>query len=910
MHKDCISVLYVEDEENLLEIGKIFLEKNKDIRVDISFSAQQALEALHTGSYDAVISDYQMPEMDGITFLQEVRRLCGDIPFILFTGRGREEIVIQAINNGVDFYLQKGGDLESLFAELAHKIKQAVKRKQAERSVRESEKRFYDIIDFLPDPTFAVDTSGRIIAWNRAIEEITGILASQIMGLQDKEVATIFYKKEHPVLIHLIDEPDEIIEKFYSQVRRTGNSLTAETDLIDRKGNTISALIKVGRFYDEKGNVSGAIESIRDITELKKAIKDLWGTVEELGLAQKISHTGFWEYNPGAQVIRCSAEAYSMFGYPPDSKFLTVKQVYSCIPEYERVSLALHNLIEEDAEYDLEYMVIPADDSPYRIVHSLARSEKDDQGDIIRVIGVIQDITRRKQVEEEVIFKNLILSTQQEVSPDAILIVDTHEKILDYNQNFVTLWNIPPEILASKCDEPVLMHVAEQVADPESFLAQVRHLYSQPEEQKFEEILLKNGGTIERFTSPMIGKGGKNFGRVWFFRDITERKHEQLELELTNQDLEVSYEQLAVSEKELQKRYNELLERERTIRINETRLLMAQEIGHTGCWEYDVNTDKIWGSAEGLSMFGFPPVAGDLPIEQIENCIPEREKVHKALIDLLTKGQDYNIEYEINPADGSPPRFIHSKARLEKDSKGHGIRVMGVIQDITERKKGEMALKETNEALVLAQKIARVGSWIYEVKTGKVTCSEELLRVFGYEPGTIEMNLETIRAGIHPDDLSKHDTILLNAVMTGMYESEAYRIIYPDGSLHYVHANGSVEMDTDGTAVRLIGVCQDVTEEIRLEREKESALKQIQKNLAYLAILNDEIRNPLSIIVTYSELMNDSGSVDLINDQVERIDQMVNQLDKRWMESEKVLNAIRKHYNLHIVDDDECDSNS
>ena len=188
MHKDCISVLYVEDEENLLEIGKIFLEKNKDIRVDISFSAQQALEALHTGSYDAVISDYQMPEMDGITFLQEVRRLCGDIPFILFTGRGREEIVIQAINNGVDFYLQKGGDLESLFAELAHKIKQAVKRKQAERSVRESEKRFYDIIDFLPDPTFAVDTSGRIIAWNRAIEEITGILASQIMGLQDKEV--------------------------------------------------------------------------------------------------------------------------------------------------------------------------------------------------------------------------------------------------------------------------------------------------------------------------------------------------------------------------------------------------------------------------------------------------------------------------------------------------------------------------------------------------------------------------------------------------------------------------------------------------------------------------------------------------------------------------------------------------
>ena len=123
-----------------------------------------------------------MPGMDGIAFLKAVRERFGDIPFILFTGRGREEVVIEAINNGADSYLQKGGDPEAQFAELAHRIRQAVRRKQAERSLQDSERRLSDIIDFLPDATFAIDRSGQVIAWNRAIEEMTGIPAGEMLG--------------------------------------------------------------------------------------------------------------------------------------------------------------------------------------------------------------------------------------------------------------------------------------------------------------------------------------------------------------------------------------------------------------------------------------------------------------------------------------------------------------------------------------------------------------------------------------------------------------------------------------------------------------------------------------------------------------------------------------------------------
>jgi len=132
------SVLYVDDERDLLEIAQLFLEKSGEFRVDVLTSAQEALELPSLQAYDVIISDYQMPGMDGITFLKTVREKFGDIPFILFTGRGREEIVIDAINNGADFYLRKGGDPRVQFAELSHKMRHALRRRQAELSLRKA----------------------------------------------------------------------------------------------------------------------------------------------------------------------------------------------------------------------------------------------------------------------------------------------------------------------------------------------------------------------------------------------------------------------------------------------------------------------------------------------------------------------------------------------------------------------------------------------------------------------------------------------------------------------------------------------------------------------------------------------------------------------------------------------------
>jgi PAS domain S-box-containing protein len=128
------SVLYVDDEPDLLELGKLFLEQGDQFTVTTAESAAIALELMKDHSFDAIVSDYQMPECNGIHFLRYVRRNSG-IPFILFTGKGREEVVIEAINSGVDFYLQKGGETRALFAELGHKINQAISRRNAEKAL-------------------------------------------------------------------------------------------------------------------------------------------------------------------------------------------------------------------------------------------------------------------------------------------------------------------------------------------------------------------------------------------------------------------------------------------------------------------------------------------------------------------------------------------------------------------------------------------------------------------------------------------------------------------------------------------------------------------------------------------------------------------------------------------------------
>ncbi|HUV02344.1 MAG TPA: response regulator [Desulfobacteria bacterium] len=111
-----IWILHVDDDSSFLALTKTFLELGNEVfSVDTTSSAEEGLERLKSSNYDVVLSDYQMPMMDGLEFLQKLRERENTIPFIIFTGRGREEVAIEALNKGANRYPQKGVDIESMF---------------------------------------------------------------------------------------------------------------------------------------------------------------------------------------------------------------------------------------------------------------------------------------------------------------------------------------------------------------------------------------------------------------------------------------------------------------------------------------------------------------------------------------------------------------------------------------------------------------------------------------------------------------------------------------------------------------------------------------------------------------------------------------------------------------------------
>lgn len=132
-----LRLLMVDDEVEMTDLARLFLERSDGISIDAVHSVTEALDRLDRQIYDGVISDYEMPGMNGIAFLKMLRASQNFIPFVIFTGRGREEVVIEALNSGADYYLQKGGDARAQYAELAHKIRRAVAEREQERQIRE-----------------------------------------------------------------------------------------------------------------------------------------------------------------------------------------------------------------------------------------------------------------------------------------------------------------------------------------------------------------------------------------------------------------------------------------------------------------------------------------------------------------------------------------------------------------------------------------------------------------------------------------------------------------------------------------------------------------------------------------------------------------------------------------------------
>ncbi len=678
------SVLYVDDEPDLLDIAKLFLERTGFFQIDTCTSVSEAQEKLALHTYDAIISDYQMPGMDGIEFLKYLRRHGQKLPFILFTGKGREEVVIEALNCGADLYIQKGGDPKSQFIELDHKLKLAIDRKQANDKLKESQQRMTEIIDHLPDATFAIDLDQNVIAWNRAMEEMTGVSKKQILMKGDYEYSIPFYGIRRPMLLNLVLHEDREVEKKYPCLVRQGEKLISESHIsFDVGGKGAFLWFIASPLYDTEGNITGAIESIRDITDRKLVEEDLKKGEERYRAVIESQTELICRFLPDGTHVFVNNAYCRYFGKKP-GEIIGTKFVPDLVEEdRKRVRKHFLSMSRQNPVAIIEHRIIMPD-GQVRWQQWSDRAIFDNKGRLLEYQSVGRDITDRKNAEDSRHRYEHRLADIINFLPDATFVIDQDRKVISWNRAMEEITGVPAEQMLGKgdyvyalpfygCRRPILVDL---VFEPDEEL-----------EKNYYHIIQKKGDLLIAETqlarpmgkstylwgkaTPLYDESGARVGAIESIRDITDRKKTELALVRQTKFVQTLMDALP------------------------TPVFYKNRDGtYTGC-----NT-------------AFEQFIG-IPREQLigrtgyDIAPPEFADVYRrADEELFSSRNVQQYEAAMQKADGSIHDAIFYKAPLY-DDQGEVTGLIGSILDITERKDAEKALQVVNKKLNMLNSITR-----------------------------------------------------------------------------------------------------------------------------------------------------------------------------------------------------------
>lgn len=429
--------------------------------------------------------------------------------------------------------------------------------------LHESEEKFRSISASANDAIVMMDNEGHISYWNTAAETIFGYPEAEALG-----------KALHQLLAP--ERFHEAFRKGFSHFKNTGEGAAVgkTLELTALRKNSLEFQVELSLSAVKLGNQWSAIGILRDITERKLA-EELRHKQQELTtqIIETIPMRVFWK-DSALHYLGCNTAFARDAGENSPAGLIGKDDFQLGWREQAEIYRADDRRVMATNTPKLSYAELQTAPTGEQI---WLRTSKvplhNESGEVIGVLGTYEDVTGHVKTQKELEWKNSVLFAQQEFSPDAILLVDDKTRIVFYNRRFVDMWNIPEELVRAGLDQPVLQTTMEQVSDPEKVLSRIEYLYEHREEKSREELKLKDGRIIDRYSSAVVGSEGQYYGRVWYFRDISERKQAEEKICNLNEVLEIRVQERT---RQLLDAYEELVGKEKLALLGQ----VAGSVGH------------------------------------------------------------------------------------------------------------------------------------------------------------------------------------------------------------------------------------------------------------------------------------------------------------------------------------------
>ncbi|MBN1547946.1 MAG: PAS domain S-box protein [Syntrophaceae bacterium] len=733
--------------------------------------------------------------------------------------KSRQELYLKD-GRVVDMYSAPVKEQEGKYYGRIWFFRDITKRKRAENALRQSEATLRSV--FMATPVGLCIMEDRVFqSENKAWYDLFGYTETDLIG----HTTHVLYENEK--------EYERVGRELSEGLYRSGFA-TVQTRLIRKDGILRDVILTAASLYAEALS-SGRVVTIEDITDRKRAAEALQNSESRLRDILFSTADWIWEVDEKGVYTYSSQKGIEFFGNSRGDVIGKTPFDFMTQEESQRVAAIFSEAAANKSPIkDIENWNIGKNGEKVCLLTN-AVPMLDEEGYLRGYRGIDKDITDRKRVEEALKYHNILLTTQLESSLDGILVVDDAGRMISLNQHFFELWDIPADVAESRSDERALQSVLDKLADPNGFLEKILYLYAHPDETSRDEIFLRDGRTFDRYSAPVIDTGGKYYGRIWQFRDITDHKQAQEALRKT----EAAY-------REIFNAVNEaiFIHDLRTGEIMDVNNSMLEMYGYT-------RKEALRLSVEDYS-------SGQFPYTQ-ENAI--------GLIAKTAGGESQVVEWRGRKKNG---QTFPVEVSLKRGVIAGQERVLAVARDITERKQAEKALSASEQRLhdvieflpdatLIIDRHGKVIVWNRAIEAMTGVKKEDMLGKGDYEYalpfyGTRRPIL--IDLALHQDEAMEKQYTAMRRYDDLLF-GEALTPNLPPGDIH-LSATASVLRDYSGEIVAAIECIRDITERGRLEAQ----LRQAQKMEAIGTLaggIAHDFNNILASMIGYTELtmMND-----------------------------------------------------